>query len=199
MSVTDMRYTRTAVILHWLIGLGLIAMLFFGWWMSDLPKEGPEAASYDLFNWGIYTVQLSEAVSPRTFYFNLHKSIGFTILLLVAFRIFWRILHHPPALLPTLKQWERKLATATHHLLYLLMALVPISGLIMTLYSKWGLKWFGIKVLPGLDDKGIRDIFHELHEWFGIILAVVIVLHVLGALKHKFIDKDATMSRMTWQ
>lgn len=199
MSVTDSRYTKTAVILHWLIGLGLIGMLFFGWWMADLPREGPESASYDLFNWGIYTVQLSEAVSPRTFYFNLHKSIGFTILMLVIFRVIWRFLHHPPALLPTLKQWERKLAAATHHLLYVLMVLVPVSGLIMTLYSKWGLKWFGVPVLPGLDDKNIRDIFHELHEWFGIILAVIIVLHVAGALKHKFIDKDATMSRMTWQ
>jgi hypothetical protein len=81
MSVTDMRYTRTAVILHWLIGLGLIAMLFFGWWMSDLPKEGPKSAAFDLFNWGLYTVQLAEPVTTRTFYFNLHKSIGFTILL----------------------------------------------------------------------------------------------------------------------
>lgn len=199
MSVTDMRYTRTAVVLHWLIGLGLIAMLFFGWWMSELPKEGPKSATFDLFNWGLYTVQLSEPVTTRTFYFNLHKSIGFTILLLVAFRVFWRILHHPPALLPTLKKWERKLAAATHHLLYLLMVLVPVSGLIMTLYSKYGLKWFGLSVLPGLDNKNIRDIFHELHEWFGIVLAIVIVLHVAGALKHKFIDKDATMSRMSLQ
>ena len=108
-------------------------------------------------------------------------------------------MHHPPALLPSLKQWERKLAAATHHLLYVIMVLVPVTGLVMTLYSKWGLKWFGISVLPGLDDKSIRDIFHELHEWFGIVLAVIIVLHVAGALKHKFIDKDATMSRMTLQ
>ena len=199
MSVTDMRYTRTAVILHWLIGLGLIAMLFFGWWMSDLAKEGPKSAAFDLFNWGLYTVQLAEPVTTRTFYFNLHKSIGFTILLLVAFRIFWRILHHPPALLPTLKQWERKLAAATHHLLYMHMVLVPVSGLIMTLYSKYGLKWFGISVLPGLDNKNIREIFLELHEWFGIVLAIIIVIHVAGALKHKFIDKDATMSRMSLQ
>jgi cytochrome b561 len=199
MNIPDSRYTRTAVILHWLIGLGLIAMLFYGWWMVDLPKEGPKSASFDLFNWGIYTVQLGEAVSPRTFYFNLHKSFGFTILLLVALRIVWRFMHHPPALLPTLKAWERKLAAATHHLLYVLMVLLPVSGMLMTMYSKYPLKWFGITILPALDNKEMREVFLEVHEILGFVLALLILIHLAGALKHKFIDKDATLSRMTLQ
>lgn len=199
MSISNDRYTKTAVILHWLIGIGLLAMLALGWWMSGLPKDAPKAESYDLFNLGIYTVQLAEAASPRTFYFNLHKSIGFTILLLVIFRIIWRVTHRPPALLASLKAWERKLAIGTHHLLYLLMTLMPLTGLLMTLYSKYPLRWFGIKVFPGLDNKGLREIFLECHEVLAIVLAVVIAIHLLGALKHKFIDKDATLSRMTLQ
>src|SRR3546814_20299549 len=113
MSITDSRYTKTAVILHWLIAIGLVSMLFFGWWMTDLPREGPESASYDLFNWGIYTVKLSEAISPRAFYFNLHKSICVTLLGLIIFRLIWRFIHSPPALLPTLQPWEKKMTPPT--------------------------------------------------------------------------------------
>lgn len=191
------RYTRTAIILHWLIALGILFMLALGWFMTDLPREGAKASSYDLFNLGIYTWQLTEAATPRAFYFNLHKSIGATLLLLIAFRVFWRITHQPPALLSSLKEWEKKLAAATHHTLYVLMIAMPLSGLIMTLYSKYGLKWFGIPVLPGLDDKGIREAFLLVHESVAIALALLIVLHIAGALKHKFINKDETLKRMS--
>lgn len=191
------RYTRTAIILHWLIALGILFMLALGWFMTDLPREGVEASSYDLFNLGIYTWQLNEAATPRAFYFNFHKSVGATLLLLIAFRVFWRITHRPPALLSSLKEWEKKLATATHHILYVLMIAMPLSGLIMTLYSKYGLKWFGIPVLPGLDDKGIREAFLLVHQSVAIALALLIVLHIAGALKHRFINKDETLKRMS--
>lgn len=191
------RYTKTAIVLHWLIGLVIIGMFALGWFMSELPKEAPKQEAYDLFNLGIYTWQLSEPASPRTFYFNLHKSIGITLLALIAFRLYWRLTHRPPALLSSLQPWERKLATAGHHLLYLLMVAMPVTGLLQALYSKYGVKWFGLDFLPGLDDKAIRGIFHEAHELIGIALALLILIHILGALKHKFVDKDETLSRMS--
>jgi cytochrome b561 len=77
------------------------------------------------------------------------------------------------------------------------MVVLPVSGLLMTLYSKYGLKWFGLEFLPGLDNKGLRDVFKESHEIIGIVILVVIAIHILGALKHKFIDKDTTLQRMT--
>jgi len=198
MSTVTSRYTRTAVVLHWLIGLAILGMLAFGWYMSELPKEAPKASAFDLFDLGIYTVQLSEAVSPRTFYFNLHKSIGFTLLFLILFRVFWRLTHTPPALLSSLKPWEKKLANATHHTLYLLMVVMPLSGLTMTVYSKYGLKWFGIPLIPGLDNKPLREFFLEVHETVAILLVLLIVLHIAGALKHKFMDKDETLRRMSF-
>ncbi len=197
MATTSTHYTKTAVILHWLIGLGIIFMLVLGWYMCDLPKEAAKTASFDLFDLGIYNLQLAEAVSPRTFYFNLHKSIGVTILALIVLRILWRITHQPPPLLQSYKSWEKKLAHATHHTLYLLMIAMPASGLIMTAYSKYGVTWFGIKLITGLDDNAKREIFVEIHEFLALVFAVVIVLHVLGALKHKVIDKDGTLSRMS--
>lgn len=196
MNVSN-RYTKTAVVLHWLIAIAIFAMFALGWYMSELPKDAPKQMAYDLFDLGIYTWQLAEEASPRTFYFNLHKSIGITLLGLIAFRIFWRISHKPPALLSSYSVIERKLATGAHHLLYLLMVALPVSGIVMALSSKYGVKWFGMDFLPGLDNPSLRDAFKEVHEIIGAIILLVIIVHILGALKHKFIDKDTTMQRMT--
>lgn len=190
------RYTRTAIVLHWLIAIGIFGMLAFGWYMTDLPKDAPKQIAYDLFDWGLVTWQLAEAASPRTFYFNLHKSIGITLFALIIFRIFWRISHRPPAALTSYKEWERKLSTGAHHLLYLLMIAIPVSGLVMSIASKYGVKWFGLDFIAGIDSKPLREIFHEVHEIAGLMLVAILALHILGALKHKFVDKDDTMKRM---
>jgi len=197
MTQTSSRYTRTAVVLHWLIAIFVIAMFILGWFMADLPKDAPKQTGFDLLNLGIYTWPTSEEISPRAFYFNLHKSLGISIFALILIRILWRVTHKPPALLTTYKAAERKLATAAHHLLYLLMVAVPLSGLIMAIYGKYGVKWFGLDFIAGLDNKAVREIFEPTHELVGIVFLVVIAIHVLGALKHKFIDKDDTLKRMS--
>jgi cytochrome b561 len=189
-------YTKTAIFLHWLIAICIFGMFALGWYMSDLPKEAPKQMAFDLFDWGIYTWQLSEEASPRTFYFNLHKSLGVTIFALILIRILWRVTHKPPALLASYKIWERKLATGAHHLLYVLMVALPLSGIIMATYSKYGIKWFGAEFIKGLDNTPMRELFKEAHEIIGVIILLVLALHILGALKHKFFDKDDTLKRM---
>jgi cytochrome b561 len=190
------RYTKTAKALHWLIAIGIFFMFALGWFMADLPKEAPKQVAYDILDLGIYTWNLSEEVSPRTFYFNLHKSIGVTIFALILIRVLWRFTHKPPALLSSYKAMERKLASGVHHLLYLLMVALPLSGVLMAINSKYGIKWFGMDFLGGSDNKPMRELFKETHEIIGIIILLVIILHILGALKHKVIDKDETLSRM---
>lgn len=197
MNQASTRYTKTAIVLHWIIAIGIFAMFALGWYMSELPKEAPKQIAFDLFDWGIYSWQLAEEASPRTFYFNLHKSIGVTILALIIIRVLWRITHRPPALLTSYKAWERKLATGTHHLLYLLMVALPLSGLVMAVSSKYGVKWFGMDFISGLDNKGMRELFKEVHEVVGVVMLLVLILHIFGALKHKFSDKDTTMDRMS--
>ena len=196
MNPSSTRYTKTARILHWLIALAIFGMFALGWYMSDLPKEAPKQMAYDLFDWGVFTWQLSEEVSPRTFYFNLHKSIGVTIFALVLFRIFWRLTHKVPALLASYKAWEGKLAKNVHRLLYALMIALPLSGIIMAVASKYGIKWFGLELIGGLDNTLLREAFKEVHEIVGIVILLVIIVHIIGALKHKFIDKDDTLKRM---
>ncbi len=191
------KYSKVAVVLHWLIALTIFAMIGLGWFMTDLPREAPKQMSYDLFNWGIYSWDLAKEASPRTFYFGLHKSVGVTLLVLIAFRLFWRITHKAPAMLSSYKAWEVKLATGVHHLLYLLMLVIPVSGLLQAAASKYGVKWFEIKIIPGLNNPAMREVFNQVHEVAVNLLVLVLILHIAGALKHKLIDKDGTMRRMS--
>ena len=189
-------YTRTAIVLHWLIGFGILGMFLLGWFMVDLPQNAPKQAAYDLFNWGLYTWQLQEPISPLGFYINLHKSIGVTILALVIVRIMWRLWHQPPPPLPNYSAWEIKLSNSVHHALYLLMVLLPLSGVLMAVNGLYGIQWFGIPFLSGTDNKVWREWFQNAHEIIGFILLIVLSLHVAGALKHHFYDKDKTLRRM---
>ena len=189
-------YSNIAILLHWLIGVSIIFMFILGWFMESLPKEAPKSSSYDLFNLGIFTWELAKETSPRSFYFNLHKSIGITLFLFIIFRIFWRLTHKPPALLSSMKSWENKLATSAHHGLYILMILIPLAGIIMSVASKYGIKWFGIKFISGLDIPSVREIFYESHQIFGLLILFILIFHIIGALKHTFIDKDGTLRRM---
>ena len=190
------KYTNVAIALHWLIGIAILFMFILGWFMTELPKESAKTTSFDLFNLGLMTWEVAKEESSRAFYFNLHKSIGLTILMLIVLRMYWRFTHRPPTFLNSMKLWEKRLAKATHHALYLLMFLIPLSGIIMSAGSKYGIKWFGIKVLPGFDDKAIRELFHEFHEIFGLLLLLLLIFHTLGAIKHSIIDKDGTLRRM---
>jgi cytochrome b561 len=98
-----------------------------------------------------------------------------------------------------MKAWEKKLANATHHALYLIMVLLPASGVAMALYSKYGIKWFGIPLAEGLGDEAMRDIFKNAHGIIGIILLTLLVLHILAVLKHTFVNKDGTLKRMMFK
>ena len=190
------RYTKVAIILHWLIAIAIFGLFALGWYMADLPKDAPKATSFDLFDLGLYTIQFPEAISPRSFYFNLHKSFGVTVFVLILLRVYWRVTHKSPALPASIIGWQRTAANASHHLLYLLMVLMPLAGLIMATYSKYGIKWFGVSLIKGLDNEALRLIFKEAHETIGVILISLIIIHVLAALKHKFIDKDEVMQRI---
>ena len=190
------KYTNVAIALHWLIGITILFMFVLGWFMTELPKETPKTTSFDIFNAGLITWEVEEEQSQRSFYFNLHKSVGLSLLMLIVLRMYWRFTHRPPAFLNSMMLWEKRLAKATHHSLYLLMFLIPLSGIIMSAGSKYGIKWFGIKVIPGFDDKAIRELFYEFHEIFGLLLLLILILHILGAIKHSIVDKDGTLRRM---
>ena len=190
------QYHNVSIFLHWLIAIGIIFMFFLGWYMVEIPKDAPKSLSFDLFNLGIYSWDLFKETSPRSFYFNLHKSVGVSLVILIIFRIIWRFTHKPPALLDSMKSWEKKLATGAHHGLYFLMFATPVAGIIMSISSKYGIKWFGIELIGGFNNKAARELFLQFHQIFGQLILLILLFHTLGALKHSLIEKDGTLRRM---
>jgi cytochrome b561 len=161
------RYAVVAILLHWAIAIGILAMIPFGWWMSDLIHE-PETRAH-----GVAA-------------FQLHKSIGLSILVLSLARLGWRLMNPPPPLPSGMTQWERLAAVATHWGFYAIMIALPLSG--------WAY------VSSGFAAEGVRQAAaaasmsaHSALAWGAIVLAV---LHVAGALKHQILSKDSVMSRM---
>lgn len=179
------RYTRTAMLLHWLIALLIIANVLLGLAIERIPDD-----------W----------IRPVI---DTHKSIGITVLGLVIMRLLWRATHKPPALPADYASWEKRSAHLAHWALYALMFALPISGWLHD--SAWKaapeipMRWFGLFEWPRFDfimqlepvlKEQLHDLFGEIHEWFGLVLYGLFALHVGAALKHQFIDKHAELQRM---
>jgi cytochrome b561 len=138
-------------------------------------------------------------LSPQKLkFYSYHKWAGVTVFLLVLARLAWRITHRPPALPAGMPAWQVTAAKAGHHLLYLLMVIVPLSGWLMSSAKGFQTVWFGVLPLPDLlaKDEALGEallLTHRLLNWFFML---VVAGHVLAALKHHFIDRDGLLSRM---
>ncbi len=137
------RYSRGAIVLHWLIAALIIINLWLGLVGDTLPKD-----------WAVMPV---------------HKAIGITVLVLTLVRLGWRLAHPVPPLPATTKPWERMAARASHFLLYAFMLIMPLSGWAMVSGPKRRpLEWFGMFNLPYLPvSPGVADLGHEVHELLG--------------------------------
>lgn len=168
------RYTRTAVWLHWLLAVLLTAQVGVGWYMLSIEKD-----------------------PNSTFYFNLHKSVGLIIATLVVLRIFWRLTHPRRELPEGTAGWERKLSVTSQALIYLVMVLMPITGYIGASYSKYPVAFFGLP-LPvwATHNHDLSEQYFNVHGILAWILVGIVSLHLLGALKHLFIDHDGVFQRM---
>jgi cytochrome b561 len=129
---------------------------------------------------------------------NTHKWIGVSVLLFVVLRTLWRFAHAPPALLP-MPRWQRRLAHGLHGMLYLLLFAMPISGWFSSNAAGYPVVYLGIVRLPTLvhKDKELSQTLHGLHHQIGWLLLVALGLHLLAVIKHHFVDRDTTLSRIT--
>jgi cytochrome b561 len=169
------RYDSAAVLLHWLIGLLLLAQLVLGWWMLDLPKSPP---------------------GLRAGWFNLHKSIGITLGLLIVIRIIWRLRRTAPALPKSLPKWQQSIAHVSHIGLYVCMVVMPLSGLLGALFSKYPIIFFGI-TLPKLggDWPAAKSAMSDIHNATSWLFVTLLALHILAALWH-LLQRDGLFLRM---
>jgi len=127
-----------------------------------------------------------------------HKWLGITVLLLVALRLIWRVIKGAPAVSQTLPRWQRGLATGVHHLLYLLMFALPLSGWLMTSAFGGTLDYLGVLPLPALllENEDVGLILLDVHGALAGLLVVLVGLHAAGAFKHYLFDRDDTLGRM---
>ncbi|MHB1676163.1 MAG: cytochrome b [Sulfuriferula sp.] len=168
-------YTRTAIVLHWLVAGLIIATFPLGWYMSDMTLSPLKLKLY-----------------------SYHKWIGIIILLLVFLRLLWRATHRPPAMPVGMPRWQERSAHVAHIGLYGLMLAVPLTGWLMSSALGFQVVVFGVLPLPDLiaANKPLGHLFKTLHEILNYSLLGLVVLHVGAALHHHFILRDRTLSRM---
>lgn len=173
--MTANRYTRTAVALHWLVALGLVGLFSVGIYMHDLPLS---PWKLKIYSW--------------------HKWAGVTVFLLVLVRLAWRVGHRPPALPDAMPHWQQVAAHGLHHVLYLLMLAIPLSGWLMSSAKGFQTVWFGVLPIPDLigKDEALGDLLKAVHMTLNFTLAALVVAHVGAAVKHHLIDRDDILVRM---
>lgn len=195
MAARAQRYTAVAIVLHWAIAVAILFMIPMGLWMHESAEHGE--------------------VSARLFSaYQLHKSIGLTVLALSLVRLGWRLANPPPPMPVHMPGWERFVALATHWAFYALMIGMPLSGWLYV-STGWSIHdeaplpvathWFGLFQVPALfglnqADLGVREDTAEAaltaHAYLAYAALGLAALHVLAALKHQFFDKDEVLAHM---
>ncbi|MDT7837742.1 cytochrome b [Aquabacterium sp. OR-4] len=173
-SAAPARYTAPAIVLHWLLALGIVGAFGVGLYMTGLSMS---PTRLKLYNW--------------------HKWAGVTILALSALRLLWRLGHRPPADVP-MPAWQAAAAHAAHVGLYLLFFAVPLIGWAYSSAAGYPIVWFGVWPLPDFVpvDKALAEAIKPWHARSAWLMALLVLLHVAGALKHQLIDRDGLINRM---
>ncbi|MEM6534346.1 MAG: cytochrome b/b6 domain-containing protein [Pseudomonadota bacterium] len=176
MTGQSSRYTSVAIALHWAIAIAILYMIWLGWNMDENEAR-----------------------------YQLHKSIGITILLLTVARIIWRVLNPPPPLPDDMNALEKTASHAVHIGFYALMIAMPLSGwLFVSTAFEFDVPTvlFGIVSWPDIPGLGFmqNDLAHGaiafIHSKLAWVTLGLLALHVAGALKHEFSAEDGVLKRM---
>lgn len=172
-SYEGQRYTTVAVWLHWLIAVLIIANITLG----------------------IFSDPLGKLISGLM---NIHKSIGLTVLALSVIALIWRITHRPPSMPSSMSPGMQRAAKAMHHILYVLMVLLPLSGWIMSSAGPRPLNWFNVFDVPKFAvERGDAIVTAAgFHGELGLIFGLLAVGHIGAALWHHFVRRDQLIARM---
>jgi cytochrome b561 len=168
------RYSKIAILLHWLLAVMIIGNLAGGFLHDYVPTEGGQ----------------------RSLVMGLHKSFGLSILALTLVRLSWRLANAPPPLPSYFTEVERFLSRTVHGAFYAAMLALPLSGWVMADRNTRPLGWFGVPVPKFGVESSIADAAHEMHEILGWALLALLALHVMAIMKHKWLDQDNLLPRM---
>lgn len=171
-SVSEQKYPLLLRAIHWLMAVLIIVNLILGSYMEPYQPDQPIWDSYYFF----------------------HKSFGVLLLTLVVIRLTARTTMTLPEMPPTLPKFDRILAKISHKLLYALMFIVPVMGYMHSSTYEYssGVPFFGLFDVPEILEKNESraEFFDWAHRTAAYTLACLIILHVAGAIKHRFFDRD---------
>ena len=175
-GTTTAGYGAIARGFHWLTAILIIAVFALGWYMSDLEPTDPE------------TFRL----------YQIHKSIGITILLLAVLRLVWRLIQGAPEWPAHMAAWEKLAAAGAHWALYGLILAQPLIGILHSNAANFPIVFWDSYQLPALigPNEMIAELLEEAHELVADGLAVLILLHVAAALRHHIQLKDNVLKNM---
>ncbi len=170
------RYGAVSIALHWGVALTVFSLFGLGLWMVGLDYYDP---------W--------RKAGP-----DLHKSIGLVLLAVMALRVLWRLVSPPPPAPATHGRLTRVAATLGHLGLYAGLFAVMLAGYLISTADGVGIPVFNLFEVPALVSNlpDQADLAGEVHYYLAWGLVIFAGLHGLAALKHHFIDRDATLLRM---
>jgi cytochrome b561/polyisoprenoid-binding protein YceI len=177
----DDRYGTVTKTFHWLIALLILTLIPLGLIANDM--------AYDT----------ADQLATKAWLFSLHKTLGITVFVVAIARILWALTQPKPANLHPERKLETFAAETVHWLLYASLVIVPLSGWIHhAATSGFAPIWLPIgQDLPLVPkSEAVAGAFGAMHEIATNALEASLALHILGALKHHFIDRDSTLRRM---
>ena len=174
---TENVYGLIAIIFHWLMAISI----------------------FSLFGLGLYMVELTYYDAWYKGSLDLHKNIGMTLFVALMLRIVWRAVNiTPKSADESASTIEVKAAHYGHLALYGLMAILMISGYLISTADGRAIDVFGLISIPALPISfaNQEDIVGNIHEILAWTLILLSAGHALAALKHHFINKNNTLVRM---
>jgi cytochrome b561 len=174
---SDNTWGWPAKLLHWIGAILILLLLGHGWWMTHLAPRPDRLAHYAG-----------------------HAALGYDFLALLVLRLLWRWTHAVPTLPAELPRWERLAAHASHIGLYLLVFASTLTGwaLAGTFRTPLNKDVFNLTVpsIYASQDRAMHGLFEQSHELLSYALAILIVVHLVAALRHHFVKRNTVLRRM---
>lgn len=168
-------YPSSSKLLHWAIAICVLTTIPLAITMIRI-EEGP----------------------TQDVLFNIHKSLGVLIFILMMLRIINRLVVGAPVPDPEIEPWQRTVSSAVHTALYVLLVAMPIVGYVANSAYGTTTPFFGLFELPMIvgENEELSDQLFTLHRWTGWLVAVLVLIHIGAALYHHIIRRDNVLRRM---